>query len=72
MNLQLTKIELIEMLLNTKKPAVLEKVKAILEEAQDHLTPEDYAIIDARRAKHQQGESKSYTWDEVKASIQKS
>jgi len=35
MNLQLIKMELIEMLLSTKKAAVLKKVKAILEEEQE-------------------------------------
>lgn len=55
MNLQLTKIELIEMLLNTQKATVLKKIKAILEEDQDRLTEADYEIIDARREKHLKG-----------------
>lgn len=69
MNLQLTKMELIEMLLSTSKVSVLKKVKAILEEEQDHLTEADYKIIDARRELHLNEESPSYTWDEVKKNI---
>lgn len=71
MNLQLTKMELIEMLLSTKKVTVLKKVKAILEEEQDRLTEADYKIIDSRREKHLTGESKSFTWEEAKKNIQK-
>lgn len=71
MNLQLTKMELIEMLLSTKKVTVLKKVKAILEEEQDRLTEDDYKIIDSRREKHLTGESKSFTWEEAKKNIQK-
>lgn len=70
MNLEATKIELIEMLISTKKAAVLEKIKAILEEEQEHLTEEDYKIIDARRKKHLSGESKSYSWKEVRSKIE--
>ncbi|MEP6803892.1 MAG: hypothetical protein ABI892_05185 [Flavobacterium sp.] len=71
MNLQLTKMELIEMLLSTKKVTVLKKVKAILEEEQDRLTEADYKIIDSRREKHLTGESKSFTWEEARKIIQK-
>ncbi len=70
MNIQATKIELIEMLLSTKKATVLKKVRAILEEDQNHLTAEDYKIIDARRENHLNGQSKSYSWQEVRQKIQ--
>jgi hypothetical protein len=69
MNLQLTKIELIEMLLNTSKEAILEKVRAVLEEDQDQLTAEDYKTIDNRRSRHLNNESKSFSWKEAKDSI---
>jgi hypothetical protein len=69
MDLQLTKMELIEMLLNTKKEAVLKKIKAILEAEKGALTEEDYSIIDQRRTEHLQGKSKSYSWLEVKKNI---
>lgn len=68
MDLQLEKIELIELLLNTKKEAVLKKLRAILEKDQEiNLTPEDYDIIDKRRESHLKNETKSFTWDEVKS-----
>ena len=70
MNLQATKMELIEMLISTRKTTVLKKIKAILEEEQDRLTEEDYKIIDARRESHLKGESKSYSWQEAKQRIQ--
>jgi len=69
MDLQLTKMELIEMLLNTRKIAILKKVKAILEAEQDGLTEADYKIIDARRERHLKGESKSFSWEEAKKNI---
>lgn len=72
MNLQLTKMELIEMLLSTRKATVLKKVKAILEEDQTRLTEADYKIIDARRESHLRGESKSFSWEEAKQQILKS
>jgi len=72
MNVQLTKMELIEMLLNTRKEAILEKVRAVLEEDQDQLTSEDYKIIDDRRKRHLNSESKSFSWKEAKESILKS
>ena len=72
MNLQLTKMELIEMLLSTRTAAVLKKVKAILEEEQYKLTAADYKIIEARRERHLKGESKSYSWEEAKQDILKS
>lgn len=70
MNLQGTKMGLIEMLIKTNKTTVLKKVKAILEEEQNRLTQEDYKIIDARRESHQNGESKSFSWQEAKQKIQ--
>ena len=69
MDMQLRKIELIELLLSTREEAVLSKIKAILEEQQEQLTESDYEILDVRRANHIQGKSKSYTWDEVRKDI---
>ena len=69
MDLQLTKLELIEMLLNTKKESILKKIKSILEEDCSDLNEDDYKIIDERREKHFNGESKSYSWEETKKSI---
>ena len=69
MDMQLRKIELIEMLLSTREEAVLSKIKAILEEQQEQLTESDYKILDVRRANHIQGKSKSYPWDKVRKDI---
>ncbi len=68
MDLQMTKLELIEMLLNTEKESVLNKVRAILEKDQEvyRLTEKDYSVIDKRRNAHLEGRSKSFGWDEVK------
>ncbi len=68
MDLQLAKLELIEMLLNTKREAVLKKVKMLLETEQDDfsLTEEQYKVIDKRREAYLKGEGKSYTWEQVK------
>ena len=69
MNIQLAQMELIEMLLSTRKIEVLKKVKELLEENQDRLTEEDYAIIDQRRDNHLNGISKSFSWEESKKVI---
>ncbi|WP_366185462.1 hypothetical protein [Flavobacterium ovatum] len=69
MDMQLTKMELIEMLLNTKKESVLNKIKAILESEQEQLAEGDYKILETRRENHLQGKSKSYTWDEVRKNL---
>jgi hypothetical protein len=67
MDLQLEKIELIELLLNTKKESVLKKLRAILEKEHEiNLTPEQYQIIDKRRESHLKSETKSYSWEQVK------
>lgn len=69
MNIQSTQIELIEMLLRTKKESVLSRVKVILQEEQFPLSDDDYAMIDDRRENHLEGKSKSYSWEETKDHI---
>lgn len=69
MDIQSTQIELIEMLLRTKKESVLSRVKVILQEEQFPLSEDDYAMIDDRRKNHQEGKSKSYSWEETKDHI---
>jgi len=68
MDLQLTKLELIEMLLNTKRESVLKKVKLLLESEQDDfsLTEEQYRVVDKRREAYLRGEGKSLAWEKVK------
>ena len=72
MNIELTKIELIEMLIGTQKIDVLKKIKAILEEEKTQLTEEEYEIIASRKERHLNGESKSYSWKEAREQIKKS
>jgi hypothetical protein len=69
MNIQLAQMELIEMLLSTRKIEVLKKVKELLEENHDRLTEEDYAIIDQRRDNHLNGISKSFSWEDGKKMV---
>lgn len=69
MNIQLAQMELIEMLLSTRKIEVLKKVKELLEENQERLTEADYAIIDQRRDNHIKGTSKSFSWEETKSIV---
>ncbi len=72
MNIELTKIELIEMLIGTQKIDVLKKIKAILEEEKAQLTEEEYEIITSRKERHLNGESKSFSWKEAREQIKKS
>jgi hypothetical protein len=73
MDLRITQLELIEMLLNTKKETVLEKVRTLLETEQDDfsLTEEQYKIIDKRREEYLNGNGKSLTWEQVKQNASK-
>jgi len=73
MDLRITQLELIEMLLHTKKEAVLDKVRVILEEEQDDfsLTEEQYKIIDKRRDNYLKGKGKSLTLEEVEQNVLK-
>lgn len=69
MNLQATKMELIEMLIKTKKSTVLKQIKQILQEQHEYLTADDYKIIDVRRENHLSGQSQSYNWADAKQLI---
>lgn len=71
MDFYLTKLELIEMLLRTKKETVLKKIQTILESDRDDVVLDDdvYVMLDNRRERHLNGESKSYSWKEVKQNI---
>lgn len=68
MDVQATKLELIEMLLKTEEESVLIKIKEILEKSFEDsgLTEDDYKIFDQRRNKHLSGNAKSFSWEEVK------
>ncbi len=73
MDLRITQLELIEMLLNTRKESVLDKVRTLLEKEQNDLslTEEQYKIIDKRRENYLKGEGKSLTWEEVEQNVLK-
>ena len=68
MDLRITQLELIEMLLNTRKETVLDKVRTLLETEQNDfsLTEEQYKIIDKRRENYLNGNGKSLNWEQVK------
>lgn len=71
MDLQVTKLELIEMLLKTEEVSVLEKVKNLLleENGNESYGEIDYDMIDKRRESHLNEESASYSWEEVKEKV---
>lgn len=68
MNLQTAKIELIEMLIRTEKVGVLNKVRTVLEE-ENKLTDKEYIEIGARKNRHLNNESKSFSWEQAKKLI---
>jgi hypothetical protein len=75
MDVQATKLELIEMLLRTEEESVLKKIKELLETFSindSELTEADYKILDQRREKHLSGHSSSFSWEEVKEDARKS
>ena len=69
MDLEVTKMELIEMLLNTSKKDILLKIKRILEEEQTQLSDYDYQVIHKRKDNHENGNSKSFSWEEEKQEV---
>ncbi len=57
--------------INTADTRLLKMIKALAESYQSEeqdltLSEEQYKMIDKRREAHLKGESKSFTWDEVK------
>ncbi|MHA7059834.1 hypothetical protein ACWGOQ_0021580 [Aquimarina sp. M1] len=61
--------DLISQYVNTADERLLKIVKAVMESyREDELTliEEHYKILDERRERHLKGESKSFTWEEVK------
>ncbi len=71
MDLQVTKLELIELLLKTEQSSVLKKVKNLLMEElrNENIGEVDYDMIDKRRESHLNEESASYSWEEVKEKV---
>ncbi len=71
MNIEATKLELIQMLLQTRKESLLSRLKKVFEEEQTGFTLSDehYQAIDERRKAHLEGSSTSYSWEEVQQKI---
>ncbi len=71
MDLQVTKLELIELLLKTNEVSILKKIKNLLleEQEKDLDTIVDYELMDKRRQSHLNEESASYSWEEVKEKV---
>lgn len=69
--MQIEKMELIELIINTKTDSILKKIRAVLEkDTLINLTKDEYKIIDERRKNHLKGATKSFSWQEVKENIQ--
>lgn len=72
MDIQIEKMELIEMIVKTKKKSIIKKLKLVFEnEPILNLTDQTYKMLDERREKHLSGESLSFAWNEVKANLKK-
>lgn len=67
--------EIIQLLHEERNTSILEAIRMLLRredaEADDELTPEDLAELDAQRAEHLSGKSKSYTAEESIRMIRK-
>ncbi|MBC9795443.1 hypothetical protein [Sinomicrobium weinanense] len=69
MDVQLLKLELIDLLLHTKNKSVLKKIKDIFQENQE-IPDTLYDELDKDRIRHLNEETPSYEWEEVKARLQ--
>lgn len=68
MDLQAEKIELVKLLLETKKESLIKKIKMIFKEEQDlsYELPESHKEeLDRRLKRLEKGETKFYTWEQV-------
>jgi putative addiction module component (TIGR02574 family) len=68
MDVESTKYAIIEKIIHINNEDVLNEVRAILEEQETMLTDRQKAELDKRSSRHNSGESKSFTWEEVKKS----
>ncbi|MGS2762423.1 hypothetical protein [Sinomicrobium sp. M5D2P9] len=69
MDVQLLKLELIDLLLHTKSASILQKIRDILTENPE--VPDTiYDELDKERTRHLNEETPSYEWEEVKARLQ--
>ncbi len=66
MDVQSTKYAIIEKVIQTNDENILNEVQAILEQEEIILTDWQKEELDKRALRHKSGESKNYTWEEVK------
>lgn len=66
MNIQSTKYAIIEKVIQINDEDLLNELSAILEQEEIILTESQTEELDKRAARHTSGESKSFTWEEVK------
>jgi putative addiction module component (TIGR02574 family) len=66
MDVKSTKYAIIEKVIQTNDEDLLNEVKAILDEEEIILTDWQKKELDERLLRHETGESKSFTWGEVK------
>ncbi len=72
MDLQAEKIELVKLLLETKKESLIKKIKMIFKEEQDasYELPESHKEeLDRRLKRLEKGETKFYTWEQVEEKL---
>ena len=72
MDLQAEKIELVKLLLETKKESLIKKIKMIFKEEQDlsYELPESHKEeLDRRLKRLEKGETKFYTWEQVEQKL---
>lgn len=73
METEISKLEIIEMLIHTTKEDVLQKVRKILEDNNEYDYDDDfYAMLNERRERYMKGESKGIPWEEVEDKIRNS
>lgn len=68
------RINKIQMLLKTADTGLLEKIEDLLEQGSSSdgasvLTDSQERVIDVRRERHLNGDSKSYSWQEIKQEL---
>jgi putative addiction module component (TIGR02574 family) len=66
MDVQSTKYSIIEKVIQTNDEDLLNELNAILVQEEIILTDSQKDELDKRAARHKSGESKSFTWEEVK------
>ena len=74
MDLQAEKIELVKLLLETKKESLIKKIKTLLTEDQEssYELPESHkSELDRRLKRLEEGKTKFYTWEQVEDKLKR-